>query len=117
MPEVYRGIDTASICERLQKIVFDQDIASGDFRESLRIRQRTSLRYNLTRPASADVHLRKRPKWGVYRGGDRRASNYPISAYSPAHIIGPHKTPMHGNKFRQDKMRTSNIKILSGSIR
>jgi hypothetical protein len=47
----------------------------------------------------------------------RRQINYPYSAYSPAKIIGAYRTPMHGHTFQQDKIRTSHVERLNGSIR
>jgi len=47
----------------------------------------------------------------------RRPINYPISAYSPARIIGAYKTPMHGDVFQQDKICTSHVERMNGSIR
>jgi IS1 family transposase len=42
-----------------------------------------------------------------------RSINYPISAYSPAKIIGAYRTPMHGDVYQQDKICTSHVERIS----
>jgi transposase InsO family protein len=41
----------------------------------------------------------------------------PHRAYSPARIIGAARTPMHGDVYQQDKICTSHVERLNGSIR
>jgi len=43
--------------------------------------------------------------------------NYPASAYSPARIIGAYKCPRHGDEFQQDKICTSHVERMNGTIR
>lgn len=45
-----------------------------------------------------------------------RPINFPISAYSPARIIGAARTPMHGDVYQQDKICTSHVERMNGSI-
>ena len=55
----------------------------------------------------------------VTSNGDlhRRPINYPISAYSPARIIGASRTPMHGDVYQQDKICTSHVERHNMTIR
>jgi IS1 family transposase len=68
-------------------------------------------------PTTIAKHLGHRVDHGVMQKVYGRAINYPISAYSPARIIGAYKTPMHGDVYTQDQICTSHVERLNGSIR
>jgi IS1 family transposase len=62
-------------------------------------------------------HLGHRVDHGAMTKVYGRSINYPISAYSPAKIIGAYRTPMHGDEFQQDQICTSHVERMNGSIR
>ncbi len=62
-------------------------------------------------------YLGHRVDHGVMTKVYGRPINYPISAYSPARIIGAYRTPMHGDVYQQDKICTSHMERMNGSIR
>ncbi len=60
-------------------------------------------------PSTIKRNLGHRVDHGIMNKIYGRAINYPISAYSPARIIGAYKTPMHGDVYQQDKICTSHV--------
>ena len=68
-------------------------------------------------PSTIKKHLGNRVDHGVMTKVYGRPINYPISAYSPARIIGAYRTPMHGDAYQQDKICTSHVERHNGSIR
>jgi transposase-like protein/IS1 family transposase len=62
-------------------------------------------------------HLGHRCDHGVMQKIYGRPINYPMSAYSPARIIGATKSPRHGDVYQQDKICTSHVERMNGSIR
>ncbi len=68
-------------------------------------------------PSTIRKHLGERVDHGVMTKVYGRSINYPISAYSPAKIIGAYRTPMHGDAYQQDKICTSHVERHNGSIR
>jgi IS1 family transposase len=68
-------------------------------------------------PPTIKKHLGSRVDHGAMTKVYGRQINYPISAYSPAKIIGAYRTPMHGDEFQQDKICTSHVERMNGSIR
>jgi IS1 family transposase len=68
-------------------------------------------------PTTIKSHLGHRVDHGVMTKVYGRSINYPHSAYSPARIIGAYKTPMHGDVYQQDKICTSHVERMNGSIR
>jgi IS1 family transposase len=55
-------------------------------------------------PSTIRKHLGHRVDHGVMTKIYGRQINYPISAYTPAKIIGAARTPMHGDVYQQDKI-------------
>jgi len=68
-------------------------------------------------PQTIKRHLGNRVDHGVMNKVYGRSINYPKSAYSPARIIGAYKTPMHGDVYQQDRICTSHMERMNGSIR
>ncbi len=68
-------------------------------------------------PKTIKKHLGDRVDHGIMNKVYGRPINYPLSAYSPARIIGAYKTPMHGDVYQQDKICTSHVERMNGSIR
>lgn len=68
-------------------------------------------------PQTIRRHLGDRVDHGVMTKVYGRSINYPTSAYSPARIINAYKTPMHGDVFTQDKICTSHVERMNGTIR
>jgi len=68
-------------------------------------------------PAAIKRELGHRVDHGVMTKVYGRSINYPISAYSPAKIIEAHRTPMLGDVYQQDKICTSHVERMNGSIR
>jgi IS1 family transposase len=68
-------------------------------------------------PHTIRKHLGDRVDHGVMTKIYGKPINYPISAYSPARIIGAARTPMHGDVYQQDKICTSHVERMNGSIR
>jgi len=62
-------------------------------------------------------YLGHRCDHGVMQKVYGRPINYPISAYSPARIIGAYRSPRHGDVYQQDKICTSHVERMNGSIR
>jgi IS1 family transposase len=62
-------------------------------------------------------HLGHRVDYGMMTKVYGKKIDYPVSAYSPARIIGAYKTPMHGDMYQQDKICTSHVERHNGSIR
>jgi IS1 family transposase/transposase-like protein len=68
-------------------------------------------------PHTIRNHLGDRCDHGVMQKVYGRPINYPISAYSPARIIGAYRSPRHGDVYQQDKICTSHVERMNGSIR
>jgi transposase-like protein/IS1 family transposase len=68
-------------------------------------------------PHTIKKHLGHRVDHGLMNKVYGRSINYPISAYSPARIIGAYKTPMHGDLYQHDKICTSHVERMNASIR
>lgn len=68
-------------------------------------------------PSTIKRNLGHRVDHGVMTKVYGRPINYPMSAYSPAHIIGAYKTPMHGDVYQQDKICTSHVERHNLTIR
>jgi transposase-like protein/IS1 family transposase len=68
-------------------------------------------------PDAIKRHLGHRCDHGVLQKVYGRPINYPMSAYSPARIIGAYKSPRHGDVYQQDKICTSHVERMNGSIR
>jgi IS1 family transposase len=68
-------------------------------------------------PPTIKKHLGNRVDYGMMTKIYGRQINYPISAYSPARIIGAARTPMHGDVYQQDQICTSHVERMNGSIR
>jgi IS1 family transposase len=68
-------------------------------------------------PQTIKKHLGHRVDYGTMTKVYGRPINYPISAYSPANIIGAYRTPMHGDYYQQDQICTSHVERMNGSIR
>jgi IS1 family transposase len=68
-------------------------------------------------PSTIKKHLGHRVDHGQMTKVYGKPINFPISAYSPARIIGAYRTPMHGDEFQQDKICTSHVERMNGSIR
>jgi IS1 family transposase/transposase-like protein len=68
-------------------------------------------------PSTIKKHLGHRVDHGVMQKVYGKPINYPLSAYSPARIIGAYKSPRHGDVYQQDKICTSHVERMNGSIR
>lgn len=68
-------------------------------------------------PTTIKRNLGHRVDHGVMTKVYGNPINYPRSAYSPARIIGAYRTPMHGDPYQQDKICTSHMERMNGSIR
>jgi IS1 family transposase len=68
-------------------------------------------------PHTIKAHLGHRVDHGVMQKIYGRPINYPASAYSPARIIGAYRSPRHGDVYQQDKICTSHVERMNGSIR
>jgi IS1 family transposase len=68
-------------------------------------------------PQTIKRYLGNRVDHGVMTKVYGKPINYPYSAYSPARIIGAYKTPMHGDEYQQDRICTSHVERMNGSIR
>ena len=68
-------------------------------------------------PAAIKRELGHRVDHGVMQKIYGKPINYPASAYSPARIIGAYKSPRHGDVYQQDKICTSHVERMNGSIR
>jgi IS1 family transposase/transposase-like protein len=68
-------------------------------------------------PTAIKRNLGHRVDHGVMTKVYGRPINYPISAYSPAKIIGAYKTPMSGDVYQQDKICTSHVERHNMTIR
>jgi transposase-like protein/IS1 family transposase len=68
-------------------------------------------------PDTIKRHLGHRCDHGVLQKVYGKPINYPMSAYSPARIIGAYKSPRHGDVYQQDKICTSHVERMNGSIR
>lgn len=68
-------------------------------------------------PHTIKNHLGHRVDRGVMLKVYGRPINYPMSAYSPARIIGAYRSPRHGDPYQQDKICTSHMERMNGSIR
>jgi transposase-like protein/IS1 family transposase len=68
-------------------------------------------------PNTIKAHLGHRVDHGVLQKVYGKPINYPASAYSPARIIGAYKSVRHGDVFQQDKICTSHVERMNGSIR
>jgi transposase-like protein/IS1 family transposase len=68
-------------------------------------------------PHTIKRHLGNRVDHGVMTKVYGRSINYPHSAYSPARIIGAYKSPRHGDPYQQDRICTSHVERMNGSIR
>jgi IS1 family transposase len=68
-------------------------------------------------PTTIKKHLGDRVDHGQITKVYGRSINYPISAYSPAKLTGAYRTPMHGDVYQQDKICTSHVERMNGSIR
>lgn len=68
-------------------------------------------------PHTIKRHLGHRVDHGVMQKIYGKPINYPASAYSPARIIGAYRSPRHGDEFQQDKICTSHVERMNGSIR
>jgi IS1 family transposase len=68
-------------------------------------------------PSTIKRNLGHRVDHGVMQKIYGRPINYPYSAYSPAKIIGAYKSPRHGDVYQQDKICTSHVERMNGSIR
>jgi transposase-like protein/IS1 family transposase len=68
-------------------------------------------------PTTIKKHLGHRVDHGQMTKVYGKPINYPTSAYSPARIIGAYRTPMHGDVFQQDRICTSHVERMNGSIR
>lgn len=68
-------------------------------------------------PQTIKAHLGHRVDHGVMQKVYGKPINYPTSAYSPARIIGAYKSPRHGDVYQQDRICTSHVERMNGSIR
>jgi IS1 family transposase len=68
-------------------------------------------------PQKIKKYLGHRVDHGVMTKVYGKPINYPLSAYSPARIIGAYRTPMHGDTYQQDEICTSHVERMNGSIR
>lgn len=68
-------------------------------------------------PQTIKRHLGHRVDYGVMQKIYGKPINYPLSAYSPARIIGASKSPRIGDVYQQDKICTSHVERMNGSIR
>jgi transposase-like protein/IS1 family transposase len=68
-------------------------------------------------PPLIKQYLGHRCDHGVLQKIYGRPINYPMSAYSPARIIGATRSPRHGDVYQQDKICTSHVERMNGSIR
>lgn len=68
-------------------------------------------------PAAIRKQLGNRVDHGVMTKIYGRPIDLPFQAYSPARIIGAARTPMHGDAYQQDKICTSHVERMNGTIR
>lgn len=68
-------------------------------------------------PTAIRNQLGHRVDHGVMQKIYGKPIDYPRQAYSPARIIGAARTPMLGDSYQQDKICTSHVERMNGSIR
>lgn len=68
-------------------------------------------------PAAIKRELGHRVDHGVMTKVYGKPINYPTSAYSPARIIGAYRSSRHGDPYQQEKICTSHVERMNGSIR
>lgn len=68
-------------------------------------------------PTKIKKYLGHRVDHGVMTKVYGRPIDYPYRAYSPARIIGAYRSSRHGDPYQQEKICTSHVERLNGSIR